>query len=68
MACEKRTKTGSCGHFQCPYANETEHGYDCVDVREGFCELGEDCLAKCPHSWRGSDTATQEKAIAAFNG
>lgn len=70
MSCGKRNTTGACGHHQCEFTDETDHGFECVDVKFGsgrsFCECGEDCVAKCPHSWKGTDQATQANAWRAF--
>jgi hypothetical protein len=64
MACYQREQTGSCNHHQCQFSSDTDHGYECVELASGFCECGEDCLAKCPHSWRTS--ARAEQADTAF--
>ena len=58
MACEKRRRTGSCSHHQCEFKDQTEDGYQCVSVIGGFCEMGEDCIKECSHSFHG------KKAIA----
>jgi len=56
MACEKRNKTGICGHGQCPFPDENPEGVQCIDIDHfqghTFCEIGEGCLDKCPHSWQ----------------
>ena len=52
MACFEREKTGNCLHFQCPHSEETLFGYECVEVFGQFCEVGLDCLEKCPYSWK----------------
>jgi len=51
MACEKRERTGECGHFQCPHSGETEHGFECVEIFGPCCEAGLDCLEKCDYSF-----------------
>ena len=62
MTCERREATGYCDHYQCPFKDETEHGYQCVDVVEGIflfldeknkgiCECGDGCLEKCKYSF-----------------
>lgn len=51
MACHKRQTTGSCSHDQCPFPTETEHGYECVEIQDGYCEVGLDCLSTCQFSW-----------------
>lgn len=65
MACEQRLRTGHCAHHQCAFRTETDHGYECVELAEGFCECGEDCLEQCPHAWR-SGTPRAQQADAAF--
>lgn len=65
MACSKKQAVGFCGHPQCPFPHETEHGYECVDIISGFCEVGEDCLSKCSFSWV-ANTPRAEEAYAAF--
>lgn len=65
MACERRERTGSCGHYQCPF--EAESGYQCVDVIAGFCEIGEGCVQRCPYAWKDGDIKTTRKALKAFD-
>jgi len=64
MACKKRQQTGTCAHHQCEFSYETEHGYDCVTVVEGFCEVGADCMLSCPYSYRSPEQI--DKAAKAF--
>jgi hypothetical protein len=63
MACEPRQRTGTCNHSQCPYPDETTHGYNCVDIEpktrhypkeapDPACEVGENCLPRCSYSWQ----------------
>ena len=66
MACRQREKLGYCSHFQCPYSSETEHGYECVELVKSFCEVGEDCIPKCPHSWSSQDVQRSSEATQAF--
>jgi hypothetical protein len=70
MGCQLRQRTGDCNHHQCPFQEETEHGYECVDIiiEEGvaFCECGEGCLEKCPHSWIKNSSSKVEKAVMKF--
>lgn len=66
MACIKRQRLGYCEHFQCPYPTETEHGYECLDLVGTFCEVGKDCLPKCPHSWSSQDVQKSREADEAF--
>jgi hypothetical protein len=54
MACIRLQRTGSCSHYQCPFSDETLHGYECVDLlrsKDGrlVCEVGCECLEKCPY-------------------
>jgi hypothetical protein len=67
MACERKVATGFCDHYQCPYMDETAHGYECVEVIEGYwfdvmtedktglCECGDDCLPQCKYSFDRKD-------------
>ena len=64
MACYQKEKTGSCCHRQCPYPNDS--GYECVDIAEGFCEVGDGCVSLCPFSWKKEDTKKTERAEKAF--
>ena len=64
MACEKRQNTGSCSHYICPYLDKTEHGYECVDIIDGFCEVGLGCYQKCEYSWQdGTERASQAELV-----
>lgn len=67
MACQTRERTGSCNHSQCLFSNETDHGYECVDIRSGFCEVGEGCLEKCSYSWKPTDKKASAAALEAFD-
>lgn len=68
LCCETRRTNGRCGHFQCPYSDETTHGQKCVNiilygggidsVDTAVCDLGEDCLKKCLFSWTASKKNT----------
>ena len=60
MACQRRERTGICGHPQCPYPTETTHGYGCVNINfaTSLCEVGEGCLAKCSYSFTPSEVTT----------
>lgn len=51
MACDRRIAIGTCDHYQCPYKDQTTHGYECVDVIEEFCECGDGCIEECPYSF-----------------
>lgn len=64
MSCEKRMRTGSCGHQQCPHPNAS--GYQCVTIVAGYCEVGQGCVEKCDFSWKDDDKETTYKAIEAF--
>lgn len=61
MSCIKREKTGKCSHHQCEYGV-----YGCVDVWGGFCEVGEDCVPDCEHSWSSKDKKKCKKAFETF--
>ena len=63
MACWEKERTGSCDHFQCPYPSETEHGFECIELIECYCEIGLDCLEKCPYSYTKEDEAKVDAAI-----
>lgn len=63
MACERRKRTGSCGHPQCPFPNHS--GYECVDIAGKYCEVGENCNDQCEYSWPSEKL---EEANAAFDG
>ena len=54
MACEKRERTGSCSHYQCPYADDTPHGYECVEIFPGEgCEAScQECPDRCERKAR----------------
>ncbi|MFA5376403.1 MAG: hypothetical protein WC455_11720 [Dehalococcoidia bacterium] len=60
MACAKRERTGSCGHYQCPFPAVS--GYECVDIFCGYCEVGEGCVDKCEWSCEAVDS---DKALEA---
>lgn len=68
MACLKKQKGDHCGHYQCPFASETAHGYECVEImypeklNQGFCESGENCHDKCQYSWKRGDNSLVEQA------
>ena len=49
--CIRKQKVGYCGHPQCPHPDKTEHGYECVDIVDNYCEVGEDCVPECPYSF-----------------
>lgn len=66
MACRLRERTGVCLHHQCEFSDQTEHGYECVDVVGAWCEVGDGCLEECPYSWPESDTEITNKAVRAF--
>jgi len=51
MACLKRQQMGYCHHHQCQHSHETEQGYECVDVVEGYCEVGSNCIRVCEFSF-----------------
>ena len=59
MGCVKRNRGETCGHFICPFADQS--GYECVDMAEldgvHYCEVGEDCIKECEHSF---ENGTQE--------
>ena len=40
-------------------------GYECVELIEGFCEVGHNCLTKCNHSFQAG-TEKEKQATAAF--
>jgi len=67
MACEKRQRTGSCMHFQCPFSELTTHGYECVEVVDGYCEVGDGCYPGCNFSWDEDDDEKTEAACKAFD-
>lgn len=54
------------GNHRCEFSDETEHGYEGVDVVGVWCEVGDGCLRKCPYSWPADDKATTAKAVRAF--
>jgi hypothetical protein len=66
MSCNRRMNTGTCSHYQCPFSEQTLHGYHCVDVIDGFCEVGKGCLPECSHAWAATDEETQRLAVKAF--
>lgn len=61
MACSKRERTGFCTHSQCPFPEQS--GYECIEIIDNFCEIGEGCVVECEHSYTQAES---EKAIAAF--
>ncbi len=61
MGCIRREREGYCFHHQCPYPDRT--GVECVDVRAGFCELGDRCIDDCEYSF---DRLLRDKALKAF--
>ena len=69
MACSTREKTNWCSHHQCGYSDQTEHGYQCVDLAEFmsdiYCECGDGCVQECPYSYPHNDTYLRY-AVAAF--
>ena len=71
MACDKRCRTGSCVHHQCEYSDQTDHGYECVELFSGdghiFCEIGENCFTGCPYSYVPGDGSDAEKGAIAWN-
>lgn len=64
MACIRKENTGKCYHFQCEYSAES--GVECVDIVQGFCEIGDGCVPECFFSWRKTDKETQVRADKAF--
>lgn len=74
MACQRKERTGSCEHHQCPFSTETTHGYECIDLfaeeindkQVTFCEVGDNCLEKCPYSWKKGDGSDVDKAAKKF--
>ena len=67
MACRQRKETGSCNHYQCPFSHSTDHGYECVDVIDGYYECGDGCEPACLHSWLAEDEQAERKATRAFS-
>lgn len=67
MSCEKKNRTGSCSHFQCPFPALTHHGYECVGIFEGFCEVGAGCLKQCTFSYEEGDPVAKEAMDRAFH-
>jgi hypothetical protein len=66
LACQTRERTGRCTHAQCPHSTETAHGYECIDIVNGFCEVGDGCLPKCQYSWQPTDQERAQAARKAF--
>jgi len=64
MACETRSRTGTCGHAQCPFPEHS--GYNCIEIVDGFCEAGQGCHDKCEHSWAEGDSLSATAAFEAF--
>lgn len=67
MACIRKEKAGSCGHFICPFPEQS--GYVCVDMAhwngKSYCEVGCGCVKECEHSWPDG-TEEASKAELAF--
>ena len=65
MACRSREISGHCGHFQCPYPDES--GYQCVEVAytkdRGYCEAGLCCVEKCDFSFFGRQEDDANRAF-----
>jgi hypothetical protein len=72
MACHKKLTTGHCSHPQCGFSDQTEHGYECVDIfysakqDRHYCEVGHNCVKECPYSYgddqvKNVDEATTEE-------
>lgn len=51
MTCSRRLRIGSCQHFQCPHPGDTTHHCGCVDIIDGFCEVGFNCLRSCVYAY-----------------
>jgi hypothetical protein len=72
MACTRRERTKSCLHHQCEFAAVS--GYDCVDVlwegvgegARSFCEVGEDCVSDCQHSFKPENSQRARKCFERF--
>lgn len=64
MACQKRIKTGHCGHHQCEFSDYS--GYECVEIVGNYCECGCGCTSDCSYSWPYHDENTNEQALKAF--
>jgi hypothetical protein len=60
MACEKRIRSGSCSHFQCPYPEES--GINCVEIFGDCCEVGLDCFGDCEYSYTEGETERIERS------
>lgn len=52
MAYIQKEREGYCSHSQCPFPVKTTHGYECIDISGGFCEIGDDCLPEREFSWK----------------
>jgi hypothetical protein len=39
MACIRKQRGDVCGHDQCPHPDVS--GYECIEIVNGFCEVGE---------------------------
>lgn len=71
MACEKKEKSGACGHTTCPYY-PAKMSFECVEVVTNentgrqFCEVGEDCVGKCAYSFDSTDARECEEAAETF--
>ena len=64
MACIKRTETGTCTHDQCAWSDKTDHGYECVDIQDGYCENGSECYGGCEYSFPEDEEMEMKKAFA----
>ena len=49
-------------HHQCEFSDQTTHGFKCVGIYAGYCEVGKDCLKECGHSYRAADARKVEEA------
>ena len=65
MACEKRQRTGTCSHHQCPAPTLTEYGYECVDTFAGYCEVGLNCIPQCKYSFTDAEVDNVNATIKA---
>lgn len=62
MACSKREQTCSCEHHQCEFPDTSQ--YECVEIVDGYCEIGFECDRRCPYSFQTEDKL--KAAIGAF--
>jgi hypothetical protein len=69
MACERRIRYGFCNHDQCPFPYDTQHGYECIDIFDGQCECGADCLPQCKFSFstKSPEEYIREKLEEAYS-